>query len=94
MSLFISFVQESTLNNSQPQNASPDSSPPSHNTPSLSVPSEDDSLSGWDRAEGAAWSAASDAFFMGPCPHTWLFKQVDAVVHHGGAGEQISVSYV
>src|SRR5579859_482015 len=25
-------------------------------------------------------------FFLGNCPHDWLFKQVSAVVHHGGAG--------
>eukprot|EP01034_Spumella_vulgaris_P023338 gene23338-29550_t len=53
-----------------------------------------DSMSEWERGEGGEnaskpstkWSAQSDAFFMGPCPHSWLFKQVDAVVHHGGAG--------
>jgi hypothetical protein len=33
------------------------------------------------------WSATRDAFFMGPCPHEWLFQHVNAVVHHGGAGE-------
>jgi len=33
-----------------------------------------------------AWSATQDAFLTGPCPHSWLFKQVAAVVHHGGAG--------
>lgn len=32
------------------------------------------------------WSALKDALFMGPCPHDWLFGQVNAVVHHGGAG--------
>lgn len=36
--------------------------------------------------KAAAWNASSDAFFMGPCPHDWLFQQVNAVVHHGGAG--------
>jgi len=25
-------------------------------------------------------------FMLGNCPHDWLFKQVSAVVHHGGAG--------
>jgi len=25
-------------------------------------------------------------YFLGNCPHDWLFKQVRAVVHHGGAG--------
>ena len=32
------------------------------------------------------WSAESDAFLLGPCPHSWLFPRVLAVVHHGGAG--------
>lgn len=32
------------------------------------------------------WKADSDAFYMGECAHTWLFQQVSAVVHHGGAG--------
>lgn len=27
-----------------------------------------------------------DIFFVGDCPHEWLFQQVAAVVHHGGAG--------
>ncbi|KIX01912.1 uncharacterized protein Z518_07851 [Rhinocladiella mackenziei CBS 650.93] len=25
-------------------------------------------------------------FFLGECPHEWLFQRVSAVVHHGGAG--------
>ncbi|ENH64141.1 Sterol 3-beta-glucosyltransferase [Fusarium oxysporum f. sp. cubense race 1] len=25
-------------------------------------------------------------FYLGDCPHEWLFKRVAAVVHHGGAG--------
>ena len=32
------------------------------------------------------WSADRDSFFIGPCPHNWLFQHVSAVVHHGGAG--------
>ncbi|KAE8342173.1 hypothetical protein BDV24DRAFT_173999 [Aspergillus arachidicola] len=27
-----------------------------------------------------------DIFFLGNCPHDWLFKRVSCVVHHGGAG--------
>ncbi|KAJ3050527.1 hypothetical protein HK097_008528 [Rhizophlyctis rosea] len=27
-----------------------------------------------------------NVFFIGDCPHDWLFKNVDAVCHHGGAG--------
>ena len=33
-----------------------------------------------------AWTAACDALLIGSCPHSWLFNQVAAVVHHGGAG--------
>ncbi|KAI0156335.1 hypothetical protein BJ166DRAFT_467827 [Pestalotiopsis sp. NC0098] len=29
---------------------------------------------------------SDDIFFVGDCPHEWLFQQVAAVVHHGGAG--------
>ena len=25
-------------------------------------------------------------FLLGNCPHSWLFKRMGAVVHHGGAG--------
>ena len=27
-----------------------------------------------------------DVFFLGNCPHDWLFQRVSCVVHHGGAG--------
>ncbi|KAF7592157.1 hypothetical protein BBP40_000644 [Aspergillus hancockii] len=27
-----------------------------------------------------------DVFFLGSCPHDWLFQKVSCVVHHGGAG--------
>lgn len=43
-------------------------------------------LGGWDEVESDGWTAAKHAFFMGPCPHDWLFQKVHAVVHHGGAG--------
>jgi len=36
--------------------------------------------------ENKCWTAMKCAFLVGPCPHAWLFKHVDAVVHHGGAG--------
>ena len=32
------------------------------------------------------WMGAADAYLLGPCPHSWLFPRVAAVVHHGGAG--------
>lgn len=31
-------------------------------------------------------SHSSDIFYIDDCPHEWLFQQVAAVVHHGGAG--------
>ena len=36
---------------------------------------------------GIGWDALRDVYFIGPCPHNWLFQHVHAVVHHGGAGE-------
>jgi UDP:flavonoid glycosyltransferase YjiC (YdhE family) len=27
-----------------------------------------------------------NVYYIGDCPHEWLFQQVVAVVHHGGAG--------
>ncbi|CAK5273757.1 unnamed protein product [Mycena citricolor] len=39
--------------------------------------------SGWSKLAGPA---LNDVLFMGDCPHEWLFQQVSAVVHHGGAG--------
>lgn len=38
------------------------------------------------------WSNLGEAqsddqiFYLGDCPHEWLFQKVAAVVHHGGAG--------
>ncbi|CAI6321577.1 unnamed protein product [Periconia digitata] len=40
---------------------------------------------GWSKLGGDD-SSAGDVFYLGDCPHEWLFKQVSAVVHHGGAG--------
>eukprot|EP01033_Poteriospumella_lacustris_P010913 gene10913-7762_t len=39
-----------------------------------------------DAAAAGGWRWETDAFYMAECPHTWLFQQVSAVVHHGGAG--------
>ncbi|KAF5659806.1 sterol 3-beta-glucosyltransferase [Fusarium circinatum] len=40
---------------------------------------------GWSKLGGD--SAGDDqVFFLGDCPHEWLFQQVTAVIHHGGAG--------
>ncbi|THX23914.1 UDP-Glycosyltransferase/glycogen phosphorylase, partial [Aureobasidium pullulans] len=38
---------------------------------------------GWSRLDGPA---RSDVFWLGDCPHEWLFQHVSTVVHHGGAG--------
>lgn len=38
---------------------------------------------GWSNLGG---TEEKDIFFLGDCPHEWLFTQVSAVFHHGGAG--------
>ncbi|KAJ4197062.1 hypothetical protein NW767_009307 [Fusarium falciforme] len=38
---------------------------------------------GWSNLAG---SESEDIYWIGDCPHEWLFQQVAAVVHHGGAG--------
>ncbi|KAF9874477.1 hypothetical protein CkaCkLH20_08040 [Colletotrichum karsti] len=38
---------------------------------------------GWSNLTG---EESSDVFYVGDCPHEWLFQQVAAVIHHGGAG--------
>ena len=38
---------------------------------------------GWSNLAG---SASEDIYWIGDCPHEWLFANVAAVVHHGGAG--------
>lgn len=38
---------------------------------------------GWSQFGG---SVDESIFFVGECPHEWLFPRVAAVVHHGGAG--------
>ncbi|PVI03303.1 glycosyltransferase family 1 protein [Periconia macrospinosa] len=40
---------------------------------------------GWSKLGGDN-SSTGDVFYLEDCPHEWLFKQVQAVVHHGGAG--------
>ena len=39
---------------------------------------------GWSKIGEA--EGTKDIFYLGDCPHEWLFQQVSAVVHHGGAG--------
>ncbi|KAF7303781.1 Glycosyltransferase family 1 protein [Mycena indigotica] len=38
---------------------------------------------GWSNLDGPP---GADIFYLGDCPHEWLFQHVSAVVHHGGAG--------
>ncbi|KAI1453537.1 UDP-glucose,sterol transferase [Annulohypoxylon moriforme] len=38
---------------------------------------------GWSELKG---TDNPNVFYIGDCPHEWLFQQVVAVVHHGGAG--------
>eukprot|EP00595_Chromulina_sp_UTEXLB2642_P003086 CAMPEP_0196763528 /NCGR_PEP_ID=MMETSP1095-20130614/4257_1 /TAXON_ID=96789 ORGANISM="Chromulina nebulosa, Strain UTEXLB2642" /NCGR_SAMPLE_ID=MMETSP1095 /ASSEMBLY_ACC=CAM_ASM_000446 /LENGTH=1269 /DNA_ID=CAMNT_0042116921 /DNA_START=178 /DNA_END=3987 /DNA_ORIENTATION=- len=41
----------------------------------------------WDGLpELSTWKSSRDAMLIGPCPHSWLFTKVSAVIHHGGAG--------
>ena len=41
---------------------------------------------GWSKLGLAAGDGHDDIMFLDDCPHEWLFQQVAAVVHHGGAG--------
>jgi UDP:flavonoid glycosyltransferase YjiC (YdhE family) len=34
----------------------------------------------------SADNAPDNVYFIGNCPHDWLFQRVSMVVHHGGAG--------
>jgi UDP:flavonoid glycosyltransferase YjiC (YdhE family) len=38
---------------------------------------------GWSHLAG---DSDENIYFIGDCPHEWLFQNVSAVVHHGGAG--------
>ncbi|KAJ9134138.1 sterol glucosyltransferase protein [Pleurostoma richardsiae] len=38
---------------------------------------------GWSNLGG---QSDPDVFYIGDCPHEWLFQHVAAVVHHGGSG--------
>lgn len=40
---------------------------------------------GWGSVGGGD-DISDDVYFIGNCPHDWLFQRVSAVVHHGGAG--------
>ncbi|KAJ7182617.1 hypothetical protein C8R43DRAFT_1228972 [Mycena crocata] len=38
---------------------------------------------GWSKLDGPP---LPNIFYLGDCPHEWLFQHVQAVIHHGGAG--------
>ncbi|KAI6863237.1 sterol glucosyltransferase [Hortaea werneckii] len=40
---------------------------------------------GWSNL-GEGRDSDENVFWLGDCPHEWLFQHVSAVVHHGGAG--------
>ncbi|KAI6914309.1 sterol glucosyltransferase [Hortaea werneckii] len=40
---------------------------------------------GWSNL-GEGRDVSENVFWLGDCPHEWLFQHVSAVVHHGGAG--------
>jgi UDP:flavonoid glycosyltransferase YjiC (YdhE family) len=40
---------------------------------------------GWSNL-GENQPGNSEVFYLGDCPHEWLFNHVSAVIHHGGAG--------
>lgn len=40
---------------------------------------------GWSNL-GKDLSSSDNVYFLGDCPHEWLFQHVSAVFHHGGAG--------
>ncbi|KAI6881446.1 UDP-Glycosyltransferase/glycogen phosphorylase [Hortaea werneckii] len=40
---------------------------------------------GWSNL-GEGRDSRENVFWLGDCPHEWLFQHVSAVVHHGGAG--------
>ncbi|KXX80126.1 Sterol 3-beta-glucosyltransferase [Madurella mycetomatis] len=40
---------------------------------------------GWSNL-GKGQGSDSNVFYLGDCPHEWLFQHVSVVVHHGGAG--------
>lgn len=40
---------------------------------------------GWSGITGSD-ETPEDVYFIGNCPHDWLFQRMSAVVHHGGAG--------
>lgn len=46
-------------------------------------------IQGWDEALHGV-DLPSQIYHAGPLPHSWLFDQVDTIVHHGGFGTTAS----
>lgn len=42
--------------------------------------------SGWAKLGVDVPNKPDSVFILGNCPHSWLFPQCTAVIHHGGAG--------
>ncbi|KAK7546447.1 hypothetical protein IWX92DRAFT_417387 [Phyllosticta citricarpa] len=40
----------------------------------------------WSNLGGDAVNNKPNVFWLGDCPHEWLFQHFSALVHHGGAG--------
>jgi sterol 3beta-glucosyltransferase len=47
-------------------------------------------IQGWDEFQAELGTSRS-IFFAGSLPHSWLFDQVSAVIHHGGFGTTAAV---
>ena len=48
-------------------------------------------ISEWNEVKlDNGWRANKHSFLLGSAPHSWLFRHVSAVVHHGGAGTTAS----
>ena len=48
-------------------------------------------ISEWNEVKlDNGWRANKHSFLLGSVPHSWLFRHVSAVVHHGGAGTTAS----
>lgn len=86
-SIFSDKIKQST---SRPSSFSTSSPPPSTSRTSTPAPERESISFDDDYLESItnenSWNPDEDAIYIGPCLHTWLFKHVHCVVHHGGAG--------
>ncbi|ODH17073.1 hypothetical protein ACO22_06297 [Paracoccidioides brasiliensis] len=49
---------------------------------------------GWGGFDAEEFRIPEGIFMIGNCPHDWLFKRVNCVVHHGGAGTTAAGIYL